>query len=198
MVIFYSLQIFAGHLKSCLFNWLWVFYDFLRHRLQFWKQRPQSFLEMAGDGWILKERGARWGSRRGGQWRGQQEGELAAFWTFGLLSGGCPGNQQSLQQDVLKRYWVHNPQVLHKCWSTAGSHQLLRSRSRSNRCHQYRNMLALLSLGFCRGRHGLVPHVMLIFDSLWGLSGEGLPSPLILSTGSNSRTRFLNIWDHTA
>lgn len=200
MVIFCSLQIFAGHLKSCLFNWLWLwlFYDFLRHRLQFWKQKPQSFLEVVGDGWIPKVRRARRRSRRGEQCRGQQEGELAAFWTFGLLSGGCPGNQRSLQQDVLKRYWAHNPQLLHKCWSTAGSHQLLQSRSSSNRCHQYKNMLALLSLGFCRGRHRLVPHITLIFDSLWDLSGEGLPSLLILSMDSNSRIGFLNIWDHIA
>lgn len=197
MLIFYSLQIFAGHLKSCLFNGLRVFYDFLRYKLQFWKQKSQSFLEMVWDGWIPKVRGARRGSRRGGQCRGQ-EGEPAAFWTFGLLSRGCPGNQWNLQQDVLRRYWARNPQLLHKCWSTAGSHQLLQSRSSSNRCHQHRNMLALLSLGFCRGRHRLVPHMTLIFDSLWGLSGEGLPSALILSMGSNSRARFLNIWDHIA
>lgn len=102
-----------------------------------------------------------------------------------------PGNQQSSQQDVLKGYWAHNPQLLHKCWSTAGSHQLLQSTSGSNRCYQYINMLALLSPKFCRGRHKLV-HFHIHF--CWALGGAGLPPLPILSASSNSRTSFINVW----
>lgn len=156
------------------------------------------FLRCLGMDEFPRQGGTGGGAGGAGQRGGQRQGELAAFGVFRLLSGGFPANWWSSQQDVLKRYWAHNPQLLHKRWSTAGSHQLPQSRSSSNRCYQYRNTLALLSLGFCRGRHRLVPHITFIFDSLWGLGGKGHPSPPILSTGSNSRTSFLNMWGHIA